>query len=141
MLTSAIGTPTFSTLLRSMSANTCGTFARYSVLMRPISGRFRAAPMNAAACWASHCGVCPTRSCSSIVKPAPVPRPGIAGGPNAATTASGTSFAKARFSSLIIPLECNSAVLRSFHSLSWTKKKPMFDEYAPVSRLNPLMVL
>ena len=29
------------------------------------------------------------RSCSCIVKPAPVPRPGIAGGPNATTTASG----------------------------------------------------
>jgi len=55
--------------------------------------------------------------------------------------ASGTSFAKARFKALMMPFECNSAVWRSSQGFSCTKKKPMFDEYAPVSKLNPLMVL
>ena len=52
----------------------------------------------------------------------------MAGGPNAATTASGHLLANARFSALTMPLECSSGVVRSSHCLSWTKKKPMFDE-------------
>ena len=50
VLTSFSATPDLSTLLRSMSAKTCGTEARYSVPMRPISGRLRAASMKRCAC-------------------------------------------------------------------------------------------
>ena len=65
----------------------------------------------------------------------------MAGGPKAATMPSGISFAKAAFRALTMPFECSSAVWRSSQGFSWTKKKPMFDEYAPVSRLKPLIVL
>ena len=45
-------------------------------MMRPISGRFRAASMKRCVCAARYSGEPPLRSCSCIVKPAPVPRPG-----------------------------------------------------------------
>ena len=98
--------------------------------MRPISGRLRAASMKRCVCSARYCGAPPLRSCSCIVKPAPVPRPGIAGGPNASTCPSGISCANAWFSASTTPVACASALCRSSHGLSCTKKKPMFEEYA-----------
>ena len=97
------------------------------VEMRPISGRFRAASMNCCVCAARYSGVPPPRSCSSIVKPAPVPSPGIAGGPNATTDPSRISYANARLSSSVTPAAVDAASVRSCHGLSSTKKKPMFD--------------
>ena len=109
--------------------------------MRPISGRLRASVRKRWVCSARYSGEPPLRSCSSIVKPAPVPSPGMDGGPNATTPASGIVSANARFRAATTPFECVSSVVRSSHGLSWTKKKPMFDEYAPVSMLKPVIVL
>ena len=53
----------------------------------------------------------------------------------------GSAFAKAALSAATMPLACVSSVLRSSHGLSSTKKNAMFEEYAPVSRLNPVIVL
>ena len=63
-----------------------------------------------------------------MVKPAPVPRPGIAGGPNATAVASGICCANAWLSAAAMPFACVSGVVRWAHSLSWMKKKPWFDE-------------
>ena len=87
-------TPIFSALGLSMSTNTCGTLARYSVPMFAISGRACAAAMKFCDCSARYAGLLPRRSCSIIVNPDPVPRPGIAGGPNAKTMASVILVAK-----------------------------------------------
>ena len=65
----------------------------------------------------------------------------MAGGPKATTTASGICCANALLSAAVTPLATSSAEWRSCQGLSATKKKPMFDEYAPVSRLKPEMVL
>ncbi len=62
------------------------------------------------------------------MKPAPVPRPGIAGGPNATAVASGICRAKALLSAATTPFACVWGVLRWAHSLSWMKKKPWFEE-------------
>ena len=95
--------------------------------MRPISGRFAAAATNFCAWSARNCGVWPERSWRTKVNPAPVPRPGIAGGPNANTVASGMVMANSRLSVAMIPFELSAAPLRSPHSLSDTKKKALFD--------------
>ena len=94
-----------------MSAYTWGTLARKSVETRPISGRLRAASMKRAACSARNSGEPPLRSCSCRVKPAPVPRPGMAGGPKATATASGICWANALLSAATTPFACASAVV------------------------------
>ena len=63
-----------------------------------------------------------------MVKPAPVPRPGIAGGPKVTIAASGICWANALLRAATMPFACASGVVRWAHSLSWMKKKPWFEE-------------
>ncbi len=109
--------------------------------MRPISGRFCAAWINSRACCDKYSGALPERSCSIIVKPAPVPRPGIGGGPNAIAIAPGTSFAMAPLIAATTPLAWDAGVSRSPHGFSETKKNAVFDAVDPVSSENPVTVV
>ena len=109
--------------------------------MRPISGRCLAAWINNCVCRDKYSGVLPARSCNIIVKPAPVPKPGIGGGPNAMAAAPGTSFAIALLSAATTPLACASAPWRSDHGFNETKKKAVLDAVEPVSREKPVTVV
>ncbi len=140
-LTSAIETPCFRTLSRSTVAKTCGTHARKNVLIVPISGRLRASRMNRSVSAARSAGVLPLWSCSMNVKPAPVPRPGMAGGPKATTIPSGISCAKRRLSAAIISKLRSSFAFRSSQGFNDTKKNPELGVATPVIRLYPASVV
>ena len=102
--------------------------------MRPISGRFRAASMKRAVCRPGSPALRRCDPAARCVKPGSGPESRNRRGPECYDAAFGIAWANARLSAFTTPAACDSALWRSSHGLSWTKKKPMFDEYAPVTR-------
>src|ERR1700761_6711662 len=77
-----IGTPSFCALVRSMSTNSCGVLAENgeNTVGASSVGDLRAAATSSSVPPASSSGPRPWRSWMRMVKPPPVPMPGIGGG-------------------------------------------------------------
>ena len=94
-------------------------------IIRPISGRFRAAAINALVCCCRYSGVLPAMSWIIIVNPAPTPSPGIGGGPNARTVPLVISLANTLFSfshylfNCLFPLSPFFAITKNVATLDW----------------------
>ena len=123
--TSASRTPCFRTLSRSTLMNSWGTLGRWVVFSPASSGRFLAASMYRSRFWVRNPTSClPERSSRMNVNPAVVPTPGIDGGENAKALACG-SFASSRLMCARMAGYFSSALVRSLHGLSVTKKKAL----------------
>jgi hypothetical protein len=75
-----IGTPSFCALIRSISTKTCSVFAENGENTEVNPGVWRAAMSSSSVVAASSSGPRPCRSWMRMVKPPPVPIPGISGG-------------------------------------------------------------
>ena len=118
-----------------MSRKIWGDSGRNNVTAPPTSGRAVAAWMNFAVCSARYSGELPPRSCSMIVKPEPVPRPGMAGGPKAKPTPAVISRAKSAFRRRTTALAWFSSSGRNSQSLSWMNDIPAFGWSVPLTML------
>ena len=66
-----------------------------------------------------------------MVKPEPLPRPTMGGGPKVTATPSGTATASFLLSDSMSAKECSSFAVRSSHGFSETNRNAVFDAYAP----------